>query len=314
MKSINLHDPVSGARATILPELGFNCVSWQVDWGDGLEELLWTEEGFESGERRPSGSGIPILFPHPGRIAEGTFTFQGKQYTLPLADGHPNALHGFVHTRPWRVGSADSQSVSALFHARTDEPQILDWWPSDFTIEATYQLSGNSLICDLSWQNTGDSPLPYGLGTHTYFRLPLSRKASAEETVLTAPVSHQWKFIDMLATGELLELPADLPLAEGVPLGERKFDDMYRLEGAGTAQTTIADPTSGRRIVQSFSAIDFPNLVIYTPGHREAVCMEPYSCAADPFRLEAQGIASGLRVLQPGEEASTRITLVAEQG
>jgi aldose 1-epimerase len=118
----------------------------------------------------------------------------------------------------------------------------------------------------------------------------------------------------MLATGELVELPPDLPLAAGLPLGERKFDDMYRLEATGMTTTVISDPASGRRVVQSFSADDFPNLVIYTPGHREAVCMEPYSCAADPFRLEADGIASGLRVLQPGEEASTRITLAAELG
>jgi aldose 1-epimerase len=254
------------------------------------------------------------LFPHPGRIAEGKFTFEGNQYALPLADGHPNALHGFVHTRPWRVEHVDSQSVSAVFQASVDDPQILKWWPSDFCLWATYRLSGNSLDCDLRWRNTGSSPLPYGLGTHTYFRLPLARDASTEETVLTAPVSHQWKFVDMLATGELGEIPSDLSLSAGVPLGARKFDDMYRLDATGVATTTIADPSSGRRVVQHFSAADFPNLVIYTPGHREAVCMEPYSCAADPFRLEAMGIPSGLRVLQPGEEASTRITLAAEMG
>ncbi len=314
MKRIELHDPRSGARATILPELGFNCVRWQVDWGDGLEELLWTEAEFESGTGRASGSGIPILFPHPGRIAQGKYTFQGAQYSLPLADGHPNALHGFVHTRPWRLENVDSQSVSAVFQASVDDPQILEWWPSDFCLWATYQLSGNTLDLELRWRNTGSSPLPYGLGTHTYFRIPLSPNGLAEGTVLTAPVSHQWKFFDMLATGEVSELPADLRLSDGVPLGGRKFDDMYRLEANGIATTTIADPASGRRIVQRFAAADFPNLVIYTPGHREAVCLEPYSCAADPFQLESKGFASGLRILQPGEEASTRIALAAEMG
>src|SRR5690606_36359406 len=110
------------------------------------------------------------------------YTFQGQEYSLPLADGHPNALHGFVHTRPWRVEQVEPRSVSAVFQASADDPQILDWWPSDFTIWATYELRGKSLICDLRWQNTGASPLPYGLGTHTYFRLPLAPNGSVEES------------------------------------------------------------------------------------------------------------------------------------
>src|SRR5690606_9378456 len=120
----------------------------------------------------------------PGRIAGGRYSFQGKEYSLPLADGHPNALHGFVYTRPWRVEDVAPQSVTAVFQASVDDPHILNWWPSDFTLWATYELSGNSLVCDLRWQNSGDSPLPYGLGTHTYFRLPLSRSSTAAETVL----------------------------------------------------------------------------------------------------------------------------------
>lgn len=314
MQPIELQDPASGARATILPELGFNCCSWQVDWGTGREELLWTEPGFETGTRRASGSGIPILFPHPGRIAQGNYTFQAKTYSLPLADGHPNALHGFVHTRPWRVEQVDSQSISAVFQASVDDPQILDWWPSDFRLWAQYRLEGNSLVCDLRWQNMGNSPLPYGIGTHTYFRIPLAQGSSGEETILQAPISHQWELVDMLASGQQFELPADLTFSARLPLGGRQFDDLFRLDATGETITSLSDPTTGRRILQKFPAADFPNLMVYTPGHREAVCLEPYSCAADPFQLEAKGIRSGLRILKPGEEASTRITLTAEQG
>jgi aldose 1-epimerase len=313
LEHFELIDPVTGSRARIAPGIGFNCFSWQVDWGQGPEELLWTEPGFEQGDKRASGSGIPILFPHPGRIAGGQFEFNGQHYSLPLTDGHPNSLHGFVLNRPWHVEQATSQSVAASFQASKADPRILDWWPSDFLIRAKYTLAGNRLACDLQWRNAGDKPLPYGLGTHTYFRLPLSQGSSAEDVVLTAPIAKQWELVDMLASGKLVNIGSLRTFATGMPLQGQRFDDMFQLdENSTTVTTSLSDTRSGRRITQRFERADFPNLVIYTPGHREAICMEPYSCAADPFRLQQMAVDVGLRVLAPGQTASTKITLAAE--
>lgn len=319
MEAIHLHDSSSGSSATILPSLGFNCTSWKVAVGDATpREMLLTEPGFELGDKRTSGSGIPILFPHPGRIAGGKFRFQGKEYTLPLSPGHPNALHGFVLSRPWRVIDQTSTRVSAEFQPSIDDLSVLDMWPSDFLFRATYELTSNDrdksrLVCDLEVENVGGGPLPWGLGTHTYFRLPLQDGSQPEATLLTAPIVGEWELIDMLASGRQLPLPPELTFAEGVPLEGRQFDNMYRLaERAGEMATTLSDPTCDWQITQTFSGRDFPNLVIYTPGHRQAICMEPYSCAADPFQLEELGIDSGLRILEPGQGHATRITLAIE--
>jgi len=45
--------------------------------------------------------------------------------------------------------------------------------------------------------------------------------------------------------------------------------------------------------------------VVYNPPHREAFCIEPYTCVPDPFALEARG----LRVLAPGEQFQARIDI-----
>src|SRR5690606_38805449 len=286
----------------------------QVDWGNGLTELLWTEPGFESGGKRPSGSGIPILFPHPGRIAGGKYEFEGTQYSMPLTEGHPNSLHGFVLNRPWEVEQVTPSSMTASFRASKVDPKILDYWPSDFLLRAEYSLSGNKLLCDLEWHNKGDRALPYGVGTHTYFRLPLTAGSSPEEVVLTAPIDRQWELVDMLGTGKQRPLEPGDTFATGLKLAGRKFDDMFHLsDAASTVVTSLTDRQSGRQIVQRFPREEFPNLVIYTPGHREAICLEPYSCAADPFRLHNTGIDAGLRVRAPGETGSARIELTAEQ-
>jgi aldose 1-epimerase len=40
---------------------------------------------------------------------------------------------------------------------------------------------------------------------------------------------------------------------------------------------------------------------LFTPAHRQAVAIEPYSCSADASNLQARGIDSGWLTLAPGE-------------
>ncbi|MED5449286.1 MAG: aldose 1-epimerase, partial [Planctomycetota bacterium] len=61
---VEIADPDCGATAQISVDRGFNCFSYQVDG----HELLDAETGFDAGAGRPSGHGIPILFPFPNRI------------------------------------------------------------------------------------------------------------------------------------------------------------------------------------------------------------------------------------------------------
>ena len=53
----------------------------------------------------------------------------------------------------------------------------------------------------------------------------------------------------------------------------------------------------------------FRECVVYTPPHREAICIEPYTCVPDSLQLERQGVNAGLRVLAPGESFQTRIDI-----
>lgn len=314
MQTANLLDPATGNSASVLVGLGFNCFEWKVNFADGPRDLLWAEEGFASGEKRPSSSGIPLLFPFPGRISGGRFDFGGKTYLVPHEAANPNAIHGFIYNRPWRLVDQTESSVSAAFQASVDDPSILNHWPSDFSVEATYALVGSELHFDATFSNTGYDDLPWGFGTHAYFRLPLANDSSTAETSIAAPVESEWLLDEMLPTGELLTVKPQMTLVEGLKLAERGFDTPYRLkQTSDIVQTIVADTTSGRRVVQEFSGKQYPHVVIYTPGHREAVCIEPYTCVPDPFRMQDIGVESNLNILQPGDRADTRCVLRAEQ-
>ena len=106
-------------------------------------------------------------------------------------------------------------------------------------------------------------------------------------------------------------MPPDKQLSAGLALDEHKFDTVFtdaRPEADGLVRTRLADPASGRTLTQTFDA-SFTQCVVYTPGHREAICMEPYTCVPDAIRLAAEGHNTGLQVLQPGESRHTTIRI-----
>ncbi|MCA9205595.1 MAG: aldose 1-epimerase, partial [Planctomycetales bacterium] len=182
----------AGASARIAAHLGFNCYEFKAVVDGLTTDVLWAALGFGvDPEQRPSGSGIPLLFPFPGRIRGTSFTWQDKTYPLEAADGRGNAIHGFVYTRPWRVTEQSETRVVGQFQASVDDPSLLERWPSDFRITATYELSDDRLTLTLTFENPGQAPLPFGFGAHPYFRLPLGGN-DAGECRVQVPVRDHW--------------------------------------------------------------------------------------------------------------------------
>jgi aldose 1-epimerase len=309
---ITIQDGAGGASARILVSQGFNCFSWRPVLEDGPREMLWSEPGIEQGDKRASGSGIPLLFPFPGRIGGARFRFDGRDYELQGGDAFGNAIHGFVHVRPWRVVDQSPRSVVGEFHASVDDPSIIALWPADFRIRVSYEIRGRELVSDVRYENTGAGQLPCGFGTHAYFRLPLSQRGSVADTIVTAPVRALWNLDKMIPTGEKQPVSADQPLADGLRLGDHKFDTCFtglQADQDGLVRTRLRDPASGRELTQEFGA-EFTQCVIYTPPHREAICLEPYTCVPDAIRLAAEGHDTGLQVLKHGEQRQIKVRLV----
>lgn len=312
---VDITDPKSGAKARVSAAQGFNCFSWQPMLDDGPREILWADPAFDSGEKRPSSSGIPLLFPFPGRIGAAAFTFNGRDYKLDPGDAYGNAIHGFVLNRPWRVVEQTSARVVGEFQASADDAEILEHWPADFRIRVSYEVCGRELVSDIQYENTGAGPLPCGFATHAYFRLPLTKGGAGSDTIVTAPVHKFWELERMNPNGQLQSVPAEKQLAAGLRLGDHQFDTVFTAmqpDADGLLRTKLADPASGRTLTQTFDT-SFTQCVVYTPPHREAICLEPYTCVPDAIRLTAEGHKTGLQILKPGESRQTTIRLSVSQ-
>jgi aldose 1-epimerase len=315
--TVEISDPASGSTARILASLGFNCFSWRPMLADGPREMLWADAEFERGDKRPSGSGVPLLFPFPGRISRAAFAFGGKYYELEPGDANGNAIHGFVYNRPWRVVEQRENCAVGEFQASIDDRTILERWPADFRIRVSYEVRGDELVSGVEYANTGDGPLPCGFGTHAYFRLPLSEGSDAEQTRVEVPAGEIWEAEQLLPTGRKVAATGDRDLAAGGPLAGRKFDSYYtglRAESDGLIRARLTDPGSGRSLTQTFDK-SFTQCIVYTPPHREAICMEPYTCLPDSYRMREAGYETGLQILEPGERFATTLRMsVTESG
>lgn len=307
LENIILKNEAAGSVAEILPGLGFNCHRFAAMHAGQQVEVLYSAPNFALGTERASRSGTPILFPFPGRIPGTEFVWEGTTYNLEAGDGRGNAIHGFVHTRPWRIVEQTPTRVVGQFHAGRDDPALLSRWPADFRITATYVLDDSTLKMHYLMENPGDTLLPCGLGTHPYFKLPLGGHDTGA-CLVKLPMTERWELADMLPTGRRLPLEQPGRFVAGQPFDEMTLDDVFTglMFRGGWCEPTIHDPQSGATVTVAFGTA-FRECVVYTPPHRQAICIEPYTCVPGPFGLSQRGIDAGMRILPPGGSFEARV-------
>lgn len=309
---VEIRDPESGSNASIAPSLGFNCFRFESHTAGGaVVDVIDSLPDFLSGTSRPSGSGIPILFPFPNRIAAGQYRWEGREYQLPLPPGRPDAIHGFCYDHPWRVTARDEGAVTGTFQLSIDAPDRRPLWPADFLIEVRYEVRGAALRSSIRVTNPDSRPLPWGFGTHPYFKLPLGPTGDADKCLYRAPAHLRWPLKDSLPWGQPTPPPAEADLVRGIRHRSVPLDHVYTrlVPERNQHECVIVDEQSGLQVVQSFG-IEFRELVVFTPPPRpNVVCLEPYTCTTNAINLEAMGIDAGWDVLDPGAAFETWIDI-----
>jgi aldose 1-epimerase len=304
----------AGGVAEVWPALGFNCVRWRAVRADQVLELLYSDPALFQGAR-PTRSGIPVLFPFPNRIRDGRFSFAGQSYQLPLNDpAQKNAIHGFACRVPWRVVDQGADTMSAWvtgeFRCSVDAPTSLPLWPADHEIRLTVRLGRGTLRLEAVVSNPDTKPLPWGLGYHPYFRLPFAGGGSAEDCTVEVPAKEFWVLEGNLPTGERRPVDDKRDLNRPRRVGELALDDVLtglparpaRMDGLLNRAAITGAPGGPLRM---FCSGEFRELVVFTPPHRQAFCVEPYTCTTDA----ANRTDGGWAVLPPGGTASLVVEL-----
>jgi aldose 1-epimerase len=303
--------------AEIWPSLGSNCLRWRVASPRGPLDLLYVADDWEQNPI-PTRSGIPVLFPFPNRIRNGHFVWEGKEYQLPLNSPEKiHAIHGFACRSVWRVLSSGADASSAwittCFQPSVDRPDMLTLWPADYRISITFRMETQRLSILAAVENPTIQTLPWGLGYHPYFR------TDADSCLVQASAQSFWTLKQSLPTGEHQSVLGGMDLRSPRPVIDLKLDDVLtNLDTAttdsnlGILRGQVIYPAHGTLRLWTDSA--FRELVVFTPPHRKAICLEPYTCTTDAVNLAAEGIDAGWQVLSPGAKINLKVILDFEPG
>src|SRR5262249_6682703 len=89
-------------------------------------------------------------------------------------------------------------------------------------------------------------------------------------------------------------------------VGSLKLDDVLTdldrsaPNAEGLARFGWIDDWQQRRRLSLFASAAFREVVVFNPPHRQAFCIEPYTCFTHAVHVRERGIETGWLVLEPG--------------
>ncbi len=304
---VRLTCPVTAATADILPDRGAACASATLVRDGVARQVVWAPPGYGTPAVAGFAGGIPILCPFAGRLHAGRCEFRGRPFTVPTPPGAELPIHGFVHDRPWRVIDRVADRIALEFLLSRDAADLRDAWPADFRLTATWSLAAASLSLDLRLEPL--AAMPAGLGAHPYFPLPVVPDGDRRACLIDVPARSWQPLSEGRAIGSPVPAAVRLAFPGAVPVGDTELDDVFvdLVATDGRVSTKLVDPAGGA-IALRFDPV-FTACVVYTPPHRQAVCIEPWTVVPDapPFLP-----ARGWRILEAGEPLCAGLTITVE--
>lgn len=213
----------------------------------------------------------PNLFPYVGRLTQGKYQMNGRDYAMDI--------HGFAKDALFQLVSADEKK--ALFLLKDDESTYASFpWHFHFFIE--YRLDGRKLNIRYRVENRDEKEMHFGIGGHPGFHVPLEKGLAFEDYYLDFECARDTKEIlfsdDCYVQGD----PRPYPLQEGryIPLHHGLFDhDAIALYGSGGQVTLKSD--KGQKAVR-ICYPDLPYLGLWHPPFTASpfLCIEPWTMVA----------------------------------
>ncbi|MBQ4150269.1 MAG: aldose 1-epimerase [Clostridia bacterium] len=270
---ITLRSPDGAYEVKIQPQRGANCLRFE-HIPSGISALRTYDP--EAVEELDNAFlyGTPLLFP-PNRIKGGKFTYEGREYSLPINEEATECfLHGTLHETPFEVVSQSESSVICRFEATDSTPYLT--YPHAFTLLVKYELCEKGLKQTVSITNNSDLTMPVGLAFHTTFAMPFINGGDVKSIRMTLPVGEEYDrdMSDFSMTWETVndaDFHARLTSGNVIPAEQFISRHFSRPQGAALRLT---DTKSGYSVV--YDADDsFKYWMVYNGGDERFLCVEP---------------------------------------
>ena len=235
----------------------------------------------------------PVLFPVIGNCKDASVTIGGKTY--------PMAKHGFARKAMFTPIIVGKNYVTLEL---TESPATLKMYPFAFSLQVTYELTDNGFVCTFAVENQSDKPMPFCVGGHPAFVVPMEDGAAFEDYQVVFPEDEQ--FTNLLCPGGQLITGSEPLSAPGgvIPLTHAIFDekDTLMLQGLKSRHVDLVHRKSGHGL--RLTCPDMDVLAIWTRPHNHGnyLCLEPW--VGQPGGVAESGAFADkpfALTLQPGE-------------
>jgi len=212
--------------------------------------------------------------------------------------------HGFMKSQIFQPVSVNADSICLQ---ATSTPETLTQYPFAFRFSVEYKLVGSALVFAFQIHNEQDRPMPFSLGTHPGFNVPLANGEKFEEYSLVFEREenpHRVELDGVLLAGKTS--PFALQSNRMLPLRHNLFDIEAIILGGIQKKTVSLVGTDGiARWSMYFD--DFDYLTLWQPAQTEApfVCLECWNGLPDPADANTNALDQkpGNRTLAPHETA-----------
>ena len=244
----------------------------------------------------------PVLFPIVGRLPEHKYLLDGKSYHLPQ--------HGFARDMIFTPIETTDDTLSLELHW---SDLTLPHYPFHFRLVVSYALDDNSLQVDYRVQNLDQKDMPFSIGAHPGFKVPLNESGRFEDYYLEFEQ-------DLNLDRQLLQEGLRNGQAETVLQNSKKLPlrrDLFQKDAIVVKENPVKrvrlkSDTDPRMIDMEFTG--YPYLGIWSPPKDEAalLCIEPWhgvtSATGQPTEITQK---EGIMTLPPGQkfECSYRLTV-----
>ncbi len=254
---------------------------------DGAE-CLW------QGDPRWWPRHAPVLFPIVGNLRDDRATSAAGEVRL--------GRHGLARNEEFEVVEQGGDHV--LMELSSCE-RTLASFPYDFRLRLSYAVEGDSLVQGFEVTNTGARDLPYVLGGHPAFSVPVAGAHddfSSYRLEFARPWAYSVPRIDV--SSGLLDFGNRMPLLDGsstvLPLSHRTFDvDTLVFEDVPERWVRLVG-VRGHGIQLAFEGFDYLG-VWSAAGDAPFVALEPWTgCATATDEDDVFEHKRGMRSLSPG--------------
>lgn len=215
----------------------------------------------------------PVLFPICGRLTGGKYTWKGQTYEMNL--------HGFARRSVFTAEKVGDHTVTFLLTANEETKKM---YPFDFEFRMTYTLTDSTVECRYDVKNEKESDLPFAVGGHPGFNVPMEAGKNFEDYRLEFACAKEPRELVFSDTCFDTGKTRAFPLEEGriLPLRHSLFDIDAVFLTDMCHKVTLGTPGGTRSLTLSFKG--FPHVGFWHKPRTKApyVCIEPWCSVPSP--------------------------------